>query len=133
MNDLISRKDAIDALDGEITITGRTNAEAVKGYVKLVKDRLEQLPSAQPETDGFCDGCKEYDQERHFCPRFDRVIKTTVEEMQIIHCKDCRKHNVHSGYKEDCCPLYEWRGVSYGHEHDYQYCVFAEIKERREE
>ena len=45
---------------------------------------------------------------------------------EVIRCKDCRKHNVHSGYKDDCCALYEWRGVSYGHEHDYQYCSFAE-------
>ena len=49
MDDLIYRRQAIDALDGELTITGRTNAEAVRGYVKLVKDRLERLPSAQPE------------------------------------------------------------------------------------
>ena len=49
MSDLISRQAAIDALDGEIEITGRTNAEAVKGYVRLVKDRLERLPSAQPQ------------------------------------------------------------------------------------
>ena len=48
-DDLISRAEAIDALDGKIEITGRTNAEAVKGYVRLVKDRLERLPSAQPE------------------------------------------------------------------------------------
>ena len=46
--DAISRQAAIDALDGKIEITGRTNAEAVKGYVRLVKDRLERLPSAQP-------------------------------------------------------------------------------------
>lgn len=45
---------------------------------------------------------------------------------EIVRCKDCRKHNVHFGYKEDCCALYEWRGVSYGHEHDYQYCSHAE-------
>lgn len=50
MDDLIYRRQAIDALDGELTITGRTNAEAVRGYVKLVKDRLERLPSVQPES-----------------------------------------------------------------------------------
>lgn len=49
MDDLISRQAAIDALNGEINITGRANAEAVRGYVRLVKDRLERLPSAQPE------------------------------------------------------------------------------------
>jgi len=49
MNDLISRQAAIDALNSELTITGRTNAEAVMGYVRLVKDRLERLPSAEPK------------------------------------------------------------------------------------
>ena len=73
MDDLISRQAAIDALNGEIEITGRTNAEAVKGYVRLVKDRLERLPSAQlerkkgewiPVTNGRggfeCDQCHNY-------------------------------------------------------------------------
>lgn len=57
----------------------------------------------------------------------DSIIDNqTSIEPEIIRCKDCRKHNVSSGYKNDCCPLYEWRGISYGHEHDYQYCCFAE-------
>ena len=47
--DLIDRQAAIDALDGEITVTGRANAEAVRGYANLVCDRIKRLPSAQPE------------------------------------------------------------------------------------
>ena len=50
-------------------------------YAEL-HDMVSMLPSAQPETDSFCTDCKEYDQERHFCPRFDRVIKKTIEEMK---------------------------------------------------
>lgn len=49
MNDLISRQAAIAALDGEITVTGRANAEAVRGYANLICDRIKRLPSAQPE------------------------------------------------------------------------------------
>ena len=49
MDDLISRQAAIDALDGEITVTGRANAEAVRGYANLVCDRIKRLPSAEPE------------------------------------------------------------------------------------
>ena len=65
--DVISRQAAIDALDGEIEITGRTNAEAVKGYVRLVKDRLERLPSAQPEIIR-CKDCKHYNgEDRDIC------------------------------------------------------------------
>ena len=49
MDDCISRQAAIEALDGEITVTGRANAEAVRGYANLVCDRIKRLPSAQPE------------------------------------------------------------------------------------
>jgi hypothetical protein len=70
MDDLISRQAAIDALDTEIIVTGRVNAESVRGYVNLIADRIKRLPSAQPldpcETCVYkgkgwdedpCDGC----------------------------------------------------------------------------
>ena len=55
---------------------------------------------------------------------------------EIIYCKDCRKHNVkvgfdenfHTVWKEDACPLVNWRGKAKEHEFDYQYCAFAERK-----
>ena len=59
MSDLISRQAAIDALDGEITVTGRANAEAVRGYANLVCDRIKRLPSAQPEIIR-CKDCKHF-------------------------------------------------------------------------
>ena len=69
MNDLISRQAAIDALDGKIEITGRTNAEAVKGYVRLVKDRLERLPPAQPDIIQ-CRNCKFASGDSRICMKF---------------------------------------------------------------
>jgi hypothetical protein len=53
---------------------------------------------------------------------------------EIVYCKDCRKHNVkvgfdenfHTVWKEDACPLVDWRGKAKEHEFDYQYCAFAE-------
>ena len=55
----------------------------------------EPLPSAQSGLDEWCTDCKEYDKERHCCPRWNRVIRETVEEWksnqpEIIHCGDCR-------------------------------------------
>lgn len=85
MNDLISRQGTIDAL----TALGRDKAtiqDWFQIYIDALIDaetKIKALPSAQPETDGFCTDCKEYDKERHFCPRFDRVIKTTIEEMKV--------------------------------------------------
>ena len=50
MDGLISRQAAIDALDGEITVTGRVNAEAVRGYANLVCDRITELSSCHPHS-----------------------------------------------------------------------------------
>ena len=61
---------------------------------------LEELPSAQPtiepDTDEWCETCKEYDAELHCCPRFNHVIKATVKEYEAsmpIRCKDCKHYD----------------------------------------
>ena len=58
-------------------------------------------------------------------------IKEMLETSQpeIIRCKDCRKHNVDTGWKSDCCPLVYWRGKAQGHEFDYQHCAYGERRE----
>ena len=75
MYDLISRQAAIDAIMGE-----PTDAH----YPSWYAERLEQLPSAQPEQcyDEWCTDCKEYDHERHSCPRWNRVIRETLKDAQ---------------------------------------------------
>ena len=78
--------------------------DAETGYIGELKYLIEKQPTIQPE---------------------------------IVHCKDCRKHNKKLGfdenynitYKDDACPLIPWRGMSKGHEHDYQSCSFAERRE----
>jgi len=47
MDDLISRQAAIGALDGELTITGRENAETIRDYINGVDKKLRELPSAE--------------------------------------------------------------------------------------
>lgn len=49
MSDLISRQQAIDALDCNFTITGKDNAETVYQVLKGFSDRIKALPSVQPE------------------------------------------------------------------------------------
>ena len=73
----ISRQAAIEALDGEITVTGRANAEAVRGYANLVCDRIKRLPSAQPEIT-HCAECihwKHSDVRKNYCEVFDWTNK----------------------------------------------------------
>ena len=93
-SDCIDRRAAIDALDSEITITGRTNAAVVMGYCKLVKDRLERLPSAQPkkgkwiikdDTEKFiaqCNCCRYIEDSRrinNFCPHCGADMREVTE------------------------------------------------------
>ena len=78
----ISRQAAIDAINCDITITGRQNAELVAATIGAFVDRIKALPSAQPETakrivgksrDGMtlwyqCDMCNEpVDVQDNYC------------------------------------------------------------------
>ena len=36
----------------------------------------------EPQTFKWCETCKEYDQEKHCCHRWSKVIRNTVEEMK---------------------------------------------------
>ena len=43
---------------------------------------------AEPHYDEWCVDCKEYDHEKNCCPRFNRVIRNTVEEIKAEPCED---------------------------------------------
>lgn len=50
-----------------------------------VKNIVKDLPSVtpqEPKTFKWCTDCKEYDQEKHCCHRWSKVIRDTVEEMK---------------------------------------------------
>ncbi len=63
------------------------------------KQHLEQAPTISPtkqpplEEFEWCTDCKEYDHERHCCHRFTKVILKTVDELQVVMCKDCIHDN----------------------------------------
>ena len=94
-DDLISRQDAVNALDKRFD---DVPMELTTEILLLRKDLREVIPSAQPEThdkrtethvcdyslDEWCTDCKEYDTERNCCPRFNRVIREAVKEAQPV-------------------------------------------------
>ena len=77
MGDTISRQGAIQLVQKKAWLTTATKAQLIAG--------ITQLPTADPGLDEWCTDCKEYDQERHCCPRWNRVIRETL--------KDARKEN----------------------------------------
>lgn len=126
MDDLISRQAAISRA---VTIPMFGRDIRVVGV-----SELESLSSAQPDLNEWCTDCKEYDKEKHHCPRFNRVIREALKDTQpeIIYCKDCVKHNIgvdDTPYKSYVCPLVKFRGKAQGHEFDYQYCAYGARKE----
>ena len=79
--DLIYRQAAIEALEVKYMSFGIFREQRAASQCI---DVIKHLPSAQPERrfDEWCTDCKEYDQEKHCCPRFNRVIRTTLQEVQ---------------------------------------------------
>jgi DNA-directed RNA polymerase subunit RPC12/RpoP len=78
--DAISRQAAIDALDerfDEIPMEQTTE-------ILLLRKDLRTLPPVQPKynTSEWCKTCKEYNQDKHCCPRYNNVIRETVEEIK---------------------------------------------------
>lgn len=116
MGDLIDRQNAIDVLEllaDKMSDEGKT---VMAQAVAVLKD----LQSAEPEEEVFewCHDCKEYDQEKHCCHRWTKVIRQTVEEIRSQRSE--RKKGEWTEYKKsfgvygqiyyqhDCCPnLYE--------------------------
>ncbi len=85
---------------------------------------FEKIPSAQPGCDEWCTDCKEYDQQKHSCPRWNRVIRQTVEDLK----KQKTGHWVHKlrhsedkqfDYYEETCSVcgaearFWWRNFNY--------------------
>lgn len=86
LNDTISRQAAIKAICEDGTWLESQGCTDISMAERKQRDAdiLSDLPSAQPEYhfDEWCTDCKEYDKERHCCPRFNRVIRTTLQEVK---------------------------------------------------
>lgn len=59
--------------------------------VEPVNINLGQESTIHPEPhyDEWCDSCKEYDKEKHSCPRWNKVIKNTVDELKSAQPELC--------------------------------------------
>ena len=118
MDDLIGRRAALDALEQNeeminivldsltLDYNSRTYQWQRRAQIKNDINTIRELPSAQPKhnPDEWCTDCKEYDHDRHCCPRWNRVIRETLKDAQqeIICCRDC-KHYRHNNVGDSWC------------------------------
>ena len=74
-----------------------TKEEAIKTWLPVIVDGVKTMPELEEalnmaikaleqepcyNPDEWCHDCREYDQEKHCCPRYNKVIRNTVEEIK---------------------------------------------------
>ena len=113
-------------------------------YGFMARDRLYkiirtmpkyELPSAEEESFEWCTDCKEYDQEAHCCHRWSKMIWKTMEEMQIVHCCECKWFQCNmspDGYLPEGVDEFECRHWC-GSCDPIDFCSYAERREENNE
>ena len=91
---------------------------------KTLRQWIDAIYAAS-ESFEWCDGCKEYDQEKHCCHRFTKVIRQAFEEMKVVHCIDCRHSEYDEIYKDRYC---HYNGKAEVVD-DYHFCRDGEKKD----
>ena len=109
MNDLISRQAAIRWVKTECNPYGKPTLDFESG--KKVIEHLEQMPSAQPNLDEWCTDCKEYDHEKHCCPRFNKVIRDTLNEVEPMRKRGTWMHDKDDVLISGYCSCCGWESI----------------------
>ena len=98
----------------------RIQREALDIAVKAIEKQIQSEESFE-----WCDGCKEYDQEKHCCHRYSKVIRQAFEEMKVVHCIDCQHSEYDEIYKDRYC---HYNGKAEVVD-DYHFCRDGERRE----
>ena len=126
MREHIYRREAIEAIKSiTSSMSVCVNSDEQHGMQRMQRQaiiELTNLPSAEEESFEWCDTCKEYDQEKHCCHRWTKVIRNTVEELRVVRCKDCK----YAEYMDDvqslwCTECGNGRTVA-----PYDFCSYGE-------
>ena len=102
MDELIRKQDALDAFNGNVTISAPRNAGRVYTYIKMVTDRIKALPAVQPnhnaEVSKMVDDLISRQSAQH-------QITALIDEFETI-MKDIRERHV----DDSVCGLCEYDG-----------------------
>ena len=125
MEDLIKREDAIRVLT-EVLFDEPPYLNSIEKCEAFARKTLESIPSAEPwdtyNFDEWCTDCKEYDTENHRCPRWNKVIRRTLEENQPKQGEWIISEVEFGNYKYQCkeCGWYE--NHAYNDVKPYNFC-----------
>jgi len=109
--------------DGEDVYTDMPTVNSLLAHNKQLSKRIKALSSAEPELDEWCYDCKEYDKEKHSCPRWNRVIRNALKDAQseIIYCKNCK-------FTDGKKPISDGRYWCVLHSCFMDFCSYAEMR-----
>ena len=88
IDDKISRQMAINIVEGVCVMllgeckTHVEDGDEVDAILKCNKYIKKALSEMEYHYGEHCSNCKEYDKERHSCPRFNDVIASTIRELE---------------------------------------------------
>jgi len=72
----MDNKEAIEVLQQDIPCEGDAD------LIEAMHMAIAALEQQEKAFDEWCHDCKEYDKDRHCCPRFSRVIRGAVDEVK---------------------------------------------------
>ena len=82
------------------------------GYFGTILSEVTgELSSAQPNLDEWCTDCKEYDHEKHCCPRFNRVIRDTLNEVEPMRKRGTWMHDKDDVLISGYCSCCGWESI----------------------
>ena len=86
----ISKEDAIDCVLSQYCASSDETEEALGNAIEEIKKRpaADVVERKCDEEFEWCTDCKEYDHDRHCCPRFSRVINTTLQDIRVEVVED---------------------------------------------
>ena len=80
----------------------------INNLILINKDNYEPLEQ-EPQSFKWCTSCREYDQEKHCCHRWSKVIRNTVDEMK----QEYIEREVLDKIRAEIDKIYEREGSSF--------------------
>ncbi len=118
-------------------LQGCLDFKQLADWLSELKEIKEQEPCYNP--DEWCHDCSEYNQDKHCCPRYNGVIRKTVEEIKQPKAGHwIRVDNLFHKYKCSNCGDVIWTGENNNPYMDSPYCCkcgccMVEPQERNKE
>ena len=78
-------------------VGGNPMAFSVKECMEIVKQEAEKYEECYKD----CGECEAYEKEKHYCPKFCKVIKETVKEIEENHNIKGKWEMTYKGMKKD--------------------------------